>query len=148
MFLRSPLWPSTNVNKRTILHPGETKSALFCAAVAETAGALLRSPKSGAAIIAEFKPGLAEFLCRCWLPLCVGISMSSVYDSSDGLWQYITQHSPPPEREEIAQIIGRSVINRNAVSTIFMFTFPSYLLMFHSSSGPSDRAKGAQRDRI
>lgn len=66
----------------------------------------------------KFQPvklDLAVFCGAVWyIGVCVFL-MSAGYDFNAGLWQYISQHSPAPERDEIAQIIGRSLINRNAV---------------------------------
>jgi hypothetical protein len=35
----------------------------------------------------------------------------------DGLWLYIWKNSPPPERDEIKQMIGFKVVDENKVSS-------------------------------
>jgi len=46
--------------------------------------------------------------------------MSDVMDSSAGVWQHISQRTPAPERDEIAQLIGHKIIDQNKVRPIIL----------------------------
>ena len=41
--------------------------------------------------------------------------MSDMADGSAGVWQHISQRTPAPERDEIAQLIGHKIIDQNKV---------------------------------
>lgn len=57
----------------------------------------------------------------CFSRLVFGcVAMSDMVDGSAGVWQHISQRTPVPERDEIAQLIGHKIIDQNKVSSIVL----------------------------